>query len=131
MIVATGLLSWPRLERISDRYGSVQIIDGDGKSVLDVEGLVGKRGTLVVRILETRQSRHIGDLFRGIGPSMPEVGEEIVLGNGTVFFDDCGYYNSVGLAPDDGRDCDWLDPKMLYRCHEQTVELQFVEEVAH
>jgi hypothetical protein len=29
------------------------------------------------------------------------------------------------LEPDDGRRADWLNPKALYRCHEQTVRLLF------
>ena len=32
---------------------------------------------------------------------------------------------SRSRRPDDGRDYDWLDPKALYRCHEQTVRLTF------
>jgi hypothetical protein len=34
---------------------------------------------------------------------------------------------AVGLAPEDvdDRDTDWLDPRALYRAHEQTVRLVF------
>ncbi len=91
--------------------------------------LTGRRGELVAEVLETRESTHIGDWARGLGPETPEVGERLVLGQGTAFvevaFDDA---DSIGLRPDDGRDEDWLDPGMLYRAHEQTVKLIFVPE---
>ncbi|WP_030472510.1 hypothetical protein [Lentzea aerocolonigenes] len=37
---------------------------------------------------------------------------------------DLGVPTAVGLAPDDDRDTDWLDPRALYRCHNQTVRLE-------
>jgi hypothetical protein len=37
---------------------------------------------------------------------------------------DLGIPNAVGLAPDDRRHADWLDPRALYRCHNQTVRLE-------
>jgi hypothetical protein len=55
------------------------------------------------------------------------VGEEITLGSGTLFTEtdpDTGLPTAVGLAPDDGRDEDWFDPRALYRCHDQTVRLE-------
>ncbi len=78
-------------------------------------------------MLEARKSEHIGDLFRGFFPETPEVGEEIILGEGSVFYmqeDDRIY---IGLKPNDGREKDWLDPKKLYRAHAQYVELYFKE----
>ena len=44
--------------------------------------------------METRESRHIGDLLYGIFPSTPNVGDRFVLGEGKLFIDD---FNSVGL----------------------------------
>lgn len=32
----------------------------------------------------------------------------------------------VGVKPEDGRDTLWLDGPALYRCHSQTVQLEFV-----
>ncbi|WIV57911.1 hypothetical protein [Amycolatopsis nalaikhensis] len=78
-------------------------------------------------MLETRPSVHCGDLTRGLAPTTPAVGEQITLGSGTVFTEpdpDTGLPTAVGLVPDDGRDEDWLDPRALYRCHNQTVRLE-------
>jgi hypothetical protein len=129
-IIGEGILSWGSTERVSDRYGAI-ILMADGDSETEPTGyasfdsdLDGRRGTLIARVQETRQSTHIGDLFRGLRPTTPEVGEEITLGNGVVFTELTSWGNdSIGVLPDDGRDTDWMDPKALYRAHEQTVQL--------
>jgi hypothetical protein len=130
--LGTGRLSWPRFERIGDRYGTVMLMaDGDSftepsRYIWPSNGPVGQRGTLVAEVLETRDSTHIGDLFRGFFPETPEVGERIVLGEGTFFTEETDFGALLlGLRPDDGRDSDWLDPPKLYRAHEQTVRLTF------
>jgi hypothetical protein len=133
--IGTGRLTWPRGERVGDRYGLVGLLlDGDSLSEhadwvrLDLSA-VGLHGSLQATVLETRQSTHIGDFFRGLYPSTPEVGEVITLGTGWLF---CEALDSrppdlhVGLQPDDGRVSDWLNPEALYRAHEQTVRLDFV-----
>jgi len=97
----------------------------DGKErveLVKVKG--GVRGQLVAIVKETRQSRHIGDFFHGAFPKTPKVGEKIILGEGTLFFQ-CE--NTVGVNPDDGRDTLWLDIEGLYKAHEQTVTLCFKE----
>lgn len=124
-----GQLWWPRFERQTDRYGSVFLLTGpDGEDYASFESaLVGQRGRLVAVVLHTGRSGHCGDLDRGLTPSRPEVGEEIPLGTGTLFTDtdsDTGVPTAVGLKPDDGRAADWLDPRALYRCHNQTVRLE-------
>lgn len=128
-VVGTGILNWNRGERITDRYGYVHLtqepmdphaMEGDTASFL-LARFAGT-GRLVARICATRQSPHIGDWARGLFPSTPTVGDEIVLGHGTLDYAEQG----VGLLPADGRDTDWLDPTALYRCHEQTVTLLFV-----
>jgi hypothetical protein len=147
-LIGRGGVSWPSAERRSDRYGLVGLlgvfpIDVDsalwqgvepGTSYptgeylplpLSVARLAGRRGTLVATVVETRASGHCGDLFRGIYPSTPTVGERITLGTGTLFVDD----GCVGVRPDDGRESDWLDPRALYRAHAQTVVLTFEEDV--
>ncbi len=80
----------------------------------------------------TIKPTHIGDLFRGVSPSTPKVGETIVLGTGTFFTEPTDWYAegvkfslAFGLDPDDGRETDWLDINSLYRLHEQDVELYF------
>lgn len=121
-ILGEGLLSWPSHERVSDRYGAVTLTAVDGNRTPLGAEVEGQHGTLVAEVLETRESMHVGDFFRGFSPSTPSVGDRIVLGTGTVFLGD---YGSVGLSPDDGRDADWLDPHALYRAHDQTVRLLF------
>ena len=141
IMLGRGRLNWPGSERRSDRYGLVTLLspppDGTQRGgPMPVYGAtlpwavalpVGRRGRLIAVAVETRESEHIGDLFRGIGPTTPDVGEEIVLGAGEVFAQEIeGLY--VGLRPDDGRDSDWLDPRALYRAHDQTVDLFFEPE---
>jgi hypothetical protein len=68
------------------------------------------------------------EIWTGLTPSRPDVGEEITLGTGTLFTDtdadsDTGAPTAIGLKPDDGRTA-WLDPRALYRCHSQTVRLE-------
>ncbi|WP_246370320.1 phosphoadenosine phosphosulfate reductase domain-containing protein [Amycolatopsis echigonensis] len=124
-----GQLWWPRFERQTDRYGTIFLCTGpDGADYVTFESApVGSHGWLVAVVLETRPSVHCGDLARGLAPTVPAVGEEITLGSGTVFTEpdpDTGLLTAVGLIPDDGRDEDWLDPRALYRCHNQTVRLE-------
>ncbi len=131
-----GALSWDGIERRLDRYGSVTFWDEDSEDrKLDgipvyhnmdaLEELEGTKGSLYALIVDTRKSTHIGDLFRGFKPTTPKIGDKIVLGKGRLFYHDNGNYVSIGLQPLDGREKDWLDPKSLYRCHEQTVNLYF------
>jgi len=130
ILLGKGFFNWPSAERRSDRYGTVWLLnEEDEETVLPMNReLSGKKGKLIVHILRTRQSSHIGDLFRGIFPQMPRLGEDIELGEGTLFFEECKWGFSVGLKPDDERGNDWLDPKKLYRCHDQFVELYFEQE---
>jgi len=129
-LIGTGILNWPRKERVHDRYGLVALWPRDDEMgapiPMDIHPLDGVRGQLIAKVLEAKESTHIGDLFREIYPVTPEVGEEIVLGEGVVFYEaheDGEVF--IGLKPDDGRANDWLDPKMLYRAHAQYVELYF------
>jgi hypothetical protein len=141
VVLGAGVLNWPREERVGDRYGIVflgpssggyAIPDGtpveSAKTYRPVKKLCeGQRGRLVATVLETRRSGHIGDLFHGISPRTPKVGQEIELGEGTLFFDTregmSGF--GAGLKPDDGRETLWLKIRSLYDCHDQTVELKF------
>jgi hypothetical protein len=122
-----GVLNWSRYERIGDRYGAIHLSDSPDSEAYATwdDAPAGTLGTLVAHILQTRQSRHIGDFFRGIGPSVPEPGEEITLGRGTLFTQVDGGVPVIGVEPEDGRETDWMDPRALYRCHEQTVRLEF------
>jgi hypothetical protein len=129
-LLGEGILNWPAMERRSDRYGYVHLSpdvipldfsSDEEPSYIPLKRYQGK-GKLIARILKTRQSQHIGDLCRGIFPTTPDVGEEICLGEGRLHYED----HNVGLKPLKPRHTDWLDPHMLYRCHEQTVQLVFM-----
>lgn len=122
-----GVLNWSRYERIGDRYGAIHLETApDSEKYANWKGAPeGTKGTLVAHVLATRQSGHIGDIFRGIRPSTPEVGEEITLGTGTLFTEMNDGVPRIGVRPDDGRETDWMDPRALYRCHSQTVRLEF------
>ena len=137
-LLGEGVLTWNSAERRSDRYGTVYLIREGANSfttercmsLIDVRatGLEGRRGELVAVVEKARDSTHIGDLFHGVAPSRPEVGQIIMLGKGTFFAEpapDGGV--AVGLRPDDGRDSLWLNIHALYKAHEQSVKLYFGE----
>lgn len=136
-----GPLTWNRNERRSDRYGCVYChAISSAETPLELVELAymyeetikkysGQKGKLTAEIVQTRKSSHVGDLFRGIFPHTPSVGDLIELGNGTLFFETTpGEYFGVGLLPDDNRETDWLNPQHLYNCHDQTVKLFFYPE---
>ena len=125
--VGAGCLTWDRHERIGDRYGAIKLYpDPDSDRPVALHEPPVTRGHLEAVVTRTRDSRHIGDLFHGVFPVRPDVGEVIKLGEpGTVFFDDDG---AIGVEPDDDRDTLWMDIRALYRAHEQDVELFVVEE---
>ena len=141
-VIGEGIFGWSRGERVGDRYGAVGLWECIKKTddawgaefgdevKLDVTGILTLRGKLRVVILETRESHHIGDMFHGLGPSTPKVGETIELGIGTLFieFDDCEGGGRVGVRPDEKRPHFWMNPQNLYRAHDQTVRLEFVED---
>lgn len=131
-VIGRGVMNWPRAERQTDRYGLIMLGDDWEKYINDTGGYVpldesaaGQVGSLIAVVLETRDSPHIGDLARGIRPQTPTVGDAIVLGHGTLFFEDCDDWRVVGVKPLDGRRADWMDPHMLYRAVHQTVEVRF------
>lgn len=138
VLLGEGRLNWPRYERVSDRYGSVLLDDANGATV-DFSGApIGMKGRLIASVIETAESDHIGDLFHGFAPETPEVGEEMVLGSGTLFVDvdrTEDDLTTVGVSPDQrdrtfrGEPLEsnefWLDPEKLYRCHWQVVALFF------
>ena len=134
--LGTGILTWDAHERRTDRYGSVWLYpeselnddpmqEAPAPLALCIpDALPGQVGQLVAHIQQARKSPHIGDLFRRIFPATPSIGERFVLGTGTLF---TTHDERVGVQPDDGREDDWLDPRLLYRCHHQTVTLVFLQ----
>lgn len=135
-VTVTGIFTWGRGERVSDRYGFFttdrQNYNNDASaqvscdSVTTLAALNGEQARITVRVLEARTSGHIGDFFRGLSPSTPEVGAEFDLGAGTlrvVFASWSALGCEIGLEPADGRPNDWFDPRILYQLHDQTVEV--------
>ena len=132
---AVGILSWPAVERRSDRYGMIGLSSANyhGTATSSVElnlhelaKWTGFKVHIIARVIEARESGHVGDLFRQIFPSIPKVGEVVDLGSGFLIVG--GQQEDMrvfGLRPEDGRKTDWFDPKKLYRLHDQTVELEF------
>ena len=133
--LGVGTLTWARSERISDRYGTVYLVpDGNNslsvvpsRSLIKVDsGDLLKVGELLAVVKQTRRSTHIGDLFHGISPRTPEVGQIIVFGKGKLFCEPAPEGgDQVGVRPLDGRPDLWLEMRSLYDAHEQTVELFF------
>ena len=136
--IAYGIFGWEGGERRSRRYGAIHfdasLVD-ESDAIVKVyhnkkalKQLRGKRVRLIGKVLDTRESGHVGDLKHGIRPSTPEKDEEIDLGVGTLDIEP-GYDETpdVVLRPNDGRQVFWIDPRKLYRLHEQTVDL-FAEE---
>ncbi len=134
MLIAHGVFTWHGAERRSDRYGTFAIDTTPYNNTITVpamvdptvESLEGERVQIQVEVVEARDSGHIGDLFRGIFPTTPEVGTVIDLGEGVLFIERNDWSVGgmmFGLLPDDDREVDWFDPHKLYRLHDQTVKV--------
>jgi len=131
-IIGYGILTWDAYERRSNRYGSINLVSTDfcekviRKPIINydyIESLVGKRVKLTAVIKENRESGHCGDMFLNITPSMSNIADNILIGIGILFTEKnvCGL--AFGLKPSDNRDDLWLDPRSLYKLHDQTVEI--------
>jgi hypothetical protein len=133
-LLGYGVFSWGADERRSNRYGSFNLCSKsyEGQTsaktpehTSELRRLDHKRVKLMVRIIETRKSEHVGDLALGIKPTTPEVGQEFILGVGILQLESCPWDSlpSISLVPKDGRAELWYDPRILYQIHHQTVEL--------
>lgn len=137
--IGYGVFGWDGKERRTNRYGSVHLDSAPyangpvAKAYVHqdkLNELCDKRVQLTAVVVETRESGHIGDLSLGIKPSMPSVGEEIDLGVGIMqIMDSWDHIPAIALRPGDNRAEFWIDPRKLYRLHDQTVNL-FAEETA-
>lgn len=137
IVLSEGTLNWSRYERIGDRYGAIHIETGNEIYANFADAPLGTVGTLIAEVVEARKSGHIGDMFHGFSPETPDVGERIVLGTGTLFAEELDDYDitAIGVRPltetrdwngaSGGPDTFWMDPRALYRAHEQTVRLVF------
>lgn len=131
-----GIFTWAAAERRTNRYGSFFLNDRnyacDAFSTVewahdDAMSLSAKRVRLFAHVLETRDSGHCGDLSISAFPSRPDVGEIIEIGIGKFIPGD--EFELASLMPSDGRHEFWIDPRILYRLHDQTVEI-FAEETS-
>ena len=127
-VIGKGRLTWDRSERISNRYGAVYLmVDGDSLSLAPINipfEIAGRHVHLIAKVLETRQSTHIGDLFHGVVPRTPKVGDVISLGDGLITLGkNCEGAATVVLVPVPMREHFWMSIRALYDAHEQTVEL--------
>ena len=88
--LGTGVLDWNREERISDRYGLVKLYSSprsmNPNEVILAAAKPNAHGRLIAIVREVRETDHIGDLFHRVFPTEPELGEKVVLGEGTLFF---------------------------------------------
>lgn len=130
--VGFGIFMWNSMERRTQRYGGFYLdksnFDGDVKvtpQLSDLSEFLGKRVKISFNIVQSRPSGHLGDLFLEIKPSQPQVDETVCIGVGTLEQESLDYepYSAVVLKPEDGRDKLWIDPRILYRLHDQTVNM--------
>lgn len=135
-LISTGRLTWSAGERRSDRYGAVYTLTNGDSTTPGVEFapisipplVIGKIVRLTAEVVETRQSSHIGDLFHGVFPSTPDVGEVQTLGVGVLQIGETIFGNSTIIINPGNRETLWMNINALYRVHEQTVNL-YVEEL--
>lgn len=134
--IGQGIFMWTGDERRSNRYGGFFLADStfDDSVVVKTElaigelnKFVGSRVKLTALVIENRESGHIGDHFLGVFPSKPDVGESIVIGIGDLVFEHMYEKEIFVLKPQDKREELWLDPRTLFRLHDQTVKI-FIEQ---
>ena len=133
MKLGSGIFCWMAQERRSGRYGSFFLCDENYEGdvhhdvVVDtkaVGALDGKRVRLTAKVIQSRQSGHVGDNFLKIKPVRPQDSELIEIGVGLFWIDTTPKGDTqMGLKPSDDRKDLWIDPRILYRLHDQTVEI--------
>lgn len=145
--IGSGIFTWCSSERRSGRYGTFFLAPSDLEErvqrdvhldVAALRALEGRNVRIALRILESRPSGHLGDQFLKVFPGAPPaVGSVIELAVGRLLLADHSHHDAryhptqvgIGTAPSDGRAELWLDPRVLYVLHDQTVEL-LIEETA-
>jgi hypothetical protein len=139
--LGSGIFAWSADERHSGRYGAFFLSPSNLDETehhpvqLDLTTLSTLNGLhvrITLRIRASRPCGHVGDFALHLAPGPPpEPGTLIELGVGRLFLLDHGDFPrdahptgvGIGLAPSDGRDRLWLNPVVLYRLHDQSVEL--------
>lgn len=141
--LATGIFGWHADERRSNRYGAFHATKTGYADVPagvptvthreTIRSLEGRRVRVVAKVIETRASGHIGDLFLGLFPKPAPIGAEIELGIGTLRTAPNDYNQTtleLLIEPDSPRDEFWIDPRLFYALHDQTVEIWAEESAA-
>ena len=130
ILVGRGIFTWNKSEWVSDRYGSCWLMEDGGTSVSATHKAAemrfppeGQKGRLIAKVIEPRESTHIGDFFRGLVPKTPKAGDVFILGVGKSFTETENWAASIGVEPEVERHNDWMDPKAVYNIHESLVEL--------
>lgn len=139
-VTIRGAVTWNSTERRSDRYGgialqekAVDVNNGETSPSIKLDAFrpfLGKQARLTATVIESNESCHIGDLFRGISPSKTPVGETIDLGTGLVAgieeLPDITSLLFCRKGQEFGK-TDWMDPVQLYRLHDHVVDLTLEE----
>lgn len=143
--IGSGIFTWCSSERRSGRYGTFFLTTSDFEErvqrdvhldVAALRALEGLNVRIALRILESRPSGHIGDQFLRVFPGAPPPeGSLVELAVGRLLVADHSYHAvrhhptqlGIGTVPSDGRSELWLDPRLLYLLHDQTVELLIEE----
>lgn len=123
MILGTGKFTWDSAERRTNRYGSFTLVDG--VEIFDSTIFLNKMVKISCEVLETRKSSHMGDIFLGIYPSTPKVGDVIELGTGIFDIQNSTWNEECPdffLKNEERREL-WIDPVQLYKVHDQTVRV--------
>ena len=136
-ITIRGVLTWHAKERRSDRYGGIGLLERAPASIDDddvpcvslakLRPLIGRTVKVTAWVREARESFHIGDIARGISAKgRAKVGEPIDLGQGELIDVEIADDMEQFLFCRDGREKknDWIDPRLLYRLHNQTVDVE-------
>jgi hypothetical protein len=134
MRVGKGIFCWSGIERQTRRYGAFYLGDATFSNTVKVtpslkvaqlERLRGRRVQVFATVVEVRKSGHVGDAFLGLKPKTPKVGQTIDLGVGVLDLGTLSYdkFTTIVLRPEPLRRELWLDPRKLFRLHDQTVEL--------
>lgn len=132
-LIAKGIFCWTSTERRTQRYGSIHVSDSPYEESARAEVYYdevtltewrGQRVRLTARVVESRPSTHAGDRAIDVKPVQPTVGEVVDLGVGVLSTDvSLDGLPDILLVPVDGRERFWIDPRQLYRLHDQTVEI--------
>lgn len=117
-----GALSWNPQERKSDRYGEVSLyVDSGTVKLTPPPSAVGRTSVLTATVFATHPPSPLGDLFHKVGPSVPTVGERVILGSGALELREQALVAAV--TPLDNRPRFRLDMHALYRVAHNEVEL--------